>query len=278
MRLATLAASLLAAAQLISPASADTKTVLREMTTLNDTRGWEGVGRLNLGGSGFCTGALIAPDLVLTAAHCLFDKTTGERIDGTTIEFLAGWRNGRAEAYRSVRRAATHPDYNYAETDAVGRVAADLALLELDKPIRNNRVLPFAIAAQPRQGKAVGVVSYAQERSEAPSIQEACEVLERHGGVAMLNCDVNYGSSGAPVFAIIGGQPHIVSVVSAKAAVEGRKVALSSELQRSLHQLKMALADVESGILNRGLASGGTFTNGDRKSSLGAKFIRPNSN
>ena len=74
---------------------------------------WEAVGRLNIGGTGFCTGALIAPDMVLTAAHCLFDKASGARIDHSTIEFLAGWRNGRASAYRYVRRALVHPDYDF---------------------------------------------------------------------------------------------------------------------------------------------------------------------
>lgn len=67
---------------------------LRRLESGADAAGWEAVGRLNIGGTGFCTGALIAPNLVLTAGHCLFDKKTGERIDHTRVEFLAGWRNG----------------------------------------------------------------------------------------------------------------------------------------------------------------------------------------
>jgi hypothetical protein len=76
------------------------ETALKRLDTGDDGRGWEAVGRLELAGRGFCTGALIAPDLVLTAAHCLYDSNTGARLDHEKIEFLAGWRNGRASAYR----------------------------------------------------------------------------------------------------------------------------------------------------------------------------------
>ena len=58
---------------------------LQELATGNDARGWEAVGRLDIDGKGFCTGALIAPDLVLTAAHCMFDGTSSIPLDPTRI-------------------------------------------------------------------------------------------------------------------------------------------------------------------------------------------------
>ncbi|MAE89375.1 MAG: trypsin, partial [Pelagibaca sp.] len=83
------------------------------MQSREDGRPWQAVGRLELAGKAFCTGALIAPDMVLTAAHCLFDAETGARIPADKIQFLAGWRNGRAAAYRRVRRAVAHPSYDF---------------------------------------------------------------------------------------------------------------------------------------------------------------------
>ena len=199
------------------------------------------MGRLNLGTKGFCTGALIAPDLVLTAGHCLFDKETGARIEASEIEFLAGWRNGRAEAYRHVRRAVAHPEYVYGGQSLEARVPFDVALLQLDQPIRLPSVSPFGTASQPHRGAEVGVVSYAKDRAEAPSLQQVCQVLAERENMLMLSCDVDFGSSGAPIFSFEGGVARVVSVVSAKAEVEGRKVALGTALEAPLADLQAEL-------------------------------------
>ena len=126
---------------------------LRRLNTGEDGKTWEAVGRLDIAGSGFCTGAMIAPDLVLTAGHCLLDKVTGAPIDPETIEFLAGWRNGRASAYRNVRRAVVHPEYIFEGDVSSTRVRNDLALLQLDRPIRNTTVTPVRDRLPPPQGR-----------------------------------------------------------------------------------------------------------------------------
>lgn len=253
---------------------------LRLLQTGDDSRGWEAVGRLNLGEKGFCTGALIAEDLVLTAAHCLFDKTTGESIDASTIQFLAGWRNGRAAAYRGVRKALAHPEYVFGGRDNVDRVPFDLALLQLDQPIRLPSIQPFATDDRPRTGDKVEVVSYAQDRAEAPSLQQVCHVLGRQSvagdagkadgnkfDTLVLSCDVDFGSSGAPIFSMRNGTLRIVSVVSAKAEVDGKKVSLGTPLADHVDFLRKRLAEGGSRLRpgNVRVLSGGS----------GGKFVQP---
>ncbi|TAG30008.1 MAG: S1 family peptidase [Rhodobacterales bacterium] len=239
------------------------------LQTADDSRGWDAVGKLMLGDRGFCTGALIEPQLVLTAAHCLYDKQTGVQMRPDEIQFFAGWRNGRAVAYRSVSHAVTHPDYRFATGDKLGRVTADLALLELSQPIRLPSLTPFETGATPVEGDSVGVVSYAQDRAEAPSIQEFCEVLAGRRETLILSCNVDFGSSGAPVFAITDGVARIVSVISAKAEVDGRKVALAVPLAAPLAVLREALAET------RGPGRTGTVSVLSGGQGNGAKFIKP---
>lgn len=249
-------------------------SALERLDTTDSGRQWQAVGRLDINGTGFCTGALIAPNLVLTASHCLFNKSDGSRVDPQTIEFLAGWRNGRAAAYRKVRRAVVHPDYVFDQAVSPERVRNDLALLELERPIRNTTVIPFETDPRPRKGDQVGVVSYAKGRANAPSLQQVCAVIARQQGILVMNCDVDFGSSGAPIFSFASGTPRIVSVVSAKADIRGERVALGTALQEPLAVLQSELA------AGRGFAlapspSTSRIIVGGLRNNTGAKFVRP---
>ena len=256
-------------------AAAEDNSPLKTLTTGNDSRGWEGVGRLDIAGRAFCTGALIAPDLVLTAAHCMYDADTGRRYSPDDIEFRADWRNGRASAYRSVRRAIPHPEYRYVDHDRGARIAYDLALLRLEQPVLSSRIRPFATDARPRKGAEVGVVSYAHDRSESPSLQELCFVLARRSGTLILSCEADFGSSGAPIFSVgEDGVARIVSVISAKANLDGRVVSLGTSLEAPLTDLR-ALMAAEDAELTAEPPRVRVLKSDQGRDRTGAKFLRP---
>lgn len=131
---------------------------LVQLTDRDDLFGWEAVGRVNISGGGYCTGTLVASNLVLTAAHCVYNNTDKLRAP-SEIEFKAGLANGTALATRTVSRFVVMDNYNPHTGITANNVKTDAALLELESAIPTSLASPFVPYTRPQTGDAISVVS-----------------------------------------------------------------------------------------------------------------------
>ena len=246
---------------------------LERLDTWGRNRGWEGVGILHVGGRSTCTGAMIAPDMILTAAHCLYDPD-GNLVMPRQIEFRAGWRDGKSVARRFGKAAIVHPKYVAGGALSGKQIRNDVALLQLTDPILSTHADPFRPDGGIHTGQNVSVVSYGAGRNDVASRQRTCDVLEARNGVVAMSCDVVPGSSGSPVFSMESGNPRIVAIISALGRMNGKQVSFGMDIQQPLDSL---IQDFHNGVgvYPKAVPQARRITVGGGKNTSSAKFLKP---
>jgi V8-like Glu-specific endopeptidase len=159
---------------------------------------WTAVGVVNAtgpGGRASCTGTLIAPDLVITAAHCAGNRTR----EHTGLHFVAGWSSDGHVAHATSLHVEVHPAYTLARGNA--RYAFDVAFVRLATPIPASVVAPIALhdGIPPPQGPLT-LLGYDRKNPQAIMGRSDCQREPQViAPLLTLGCPVVGGNSGGPV-------------------------------------------------------------------------------
>lgn len=187
---------------------------------------WTALGRVNREIGGHCTGALVASDLVLTAAHCLYSFEDQRWTIPMEVHFVAGYHRGEYRAHARGRAFTISPDWDPARPKDKANIGSDWALLELERSLA---IRPIAISerslAEMMEAAADGeltIAGYNADFSEILTQHHGCRLIDRAAGGTLLlhDCDATFGSSGAPLLLTGPAGAEIIGLQSAVVELE----------------------------------------------------------
>jgi hypothetical protein len=169
----------------------------------------------------FCTGALIAPRLVLTVAHCVQPGA-----DYKIVEYGAD----RQPSLQDVRTVAVHPGFNM-QAMLAHRATADVALLQLAGPVKGKTPsvlgmpnIPIVVGSRfsiagigvtvRGDGKSSGIIRVAGLVATGKPGTLQIRLVDPVNQGTRDGLGACTGDSGAPVFEDQQGGPAIIGVVS----------------------------------------------------------------
>ncbi len=197
------------------------------------------IGRLEYSSGSSCSGTLVAPDVVLTAAHCVSRYVTGEDEENSpeTLVFRPGV--GLSGPVYAVTKSAVHPFYG-GRMPYGWRLRFDFAVVQLDEPVSSDIATPLPISEEAELGEELFLVSWRYPDGPRPR-QRKCEVILGLRGLVTLGCKVVGGESGAPLLRKGEDGLSIVAVISSRFKLLEQPVGQASNIARRLEPLIAAL-------------------------------------
>ncbi len=185
----------------------------------SDEYPWSAVGRINTETGGHCTGVIVGPALVVTAAHCLYDKRMMWHIKPQQVHFVAGFRNGEFTAHTVAKKYFIPMQYDELADPSKQNALHDWAIIQLSEAIgfqtgwigvrHTGLDEAFVQAGYSRDSKAV-----LSAHVGCPIISRDDVVIENDKMRALLvhRCDAVPGDSGSPIFYYHDDKPYLAAI------------------------------------------------------------------
>lgn len=187
---------------------------------------WDAIGQVNIGGYrsvGQCTGTLVAPDIVITAAHCVVDDWKAAPVPLHDIHFLAGLRGGSYLGHATAKCLHFFPGFEFPEKALSARAAREFASVQQEGTdvvaiVLNDKLdvapVPIAKPADVEPGLWLTYAGYPADRRYVLSAHIGCRLLSvEHDPLLWLHdCDTQPASSGGPVLTKVDGKFQLAAV------------------------------------------------------------------